>query len=147
MTKSSLSAFSIMWILLPDSSPLISHAWMSSTPILASSSASRRVVASRRTRLQTTSTVFASNNVLPTTEMTTMMDAGISWDENENEEELLLGRMTVSELKERLRSIGHKVSGVGFAWQREPIFVSLSNHNVSLYTSFPFPCVMLTGDW
>jgi hypothetical protein len=79
-----------------------------------------------------------------------MMDAGISWDENENEEELLLGRMTVSELKERLRSIGQKVSGVGtvcFAWQREPIFVSLSNHNVSLYTSFPFPYVMLTGYW
>jgi len=136
MTKPSLSAFSIIWILLPDSSPLSSHAWISPTPIIASST-SRRVVG-RRNRLRTTSYVFASNNALPAT-ATTAMDAGISWDDDneKNEEELLLERMTVSELKERLRSIGQKVCAVGTVLH---VFVCacvvyLSNHNVSLFTS------------
>ena len=39
-----------------------------------------------------------------------MIDVGISWDDTEGEDEVQeLGRMTVSELKERLRSIGQKV--------------------------------------
>jgi hypothetical protein len=64
-----------------------------------------------RTRLRNKSKVFASN-VLPTSTVVTTIDEGISWDgneENDQEELLMIEQMTVSELKDRLRSIGQKV--------------------------------------
>lgn len=119
MNKSALSAFYILWILLPDSYPLGAHAWPSSSssppppprkPIfVATSMLKTRGVG--RTRLRNKSKVFASN-VLPTSTVVTTIDEGISWDgneENDQEELLMIEQMTVSELKDRLRSIGQKV--------------------------------------
>ena len=122
MAKISLSAFLILWTLLPHTSPLYSHAW--TPPTTSSSSTTMTKSWTSRTRLRnrsTTSLIFTSNVPLPTTTTTTTTADLVSREDSHKNQELL-ERMSVVELKERLRSIGLKVRTTS-CWTAETNFV------------------------